>query len=417
MNLKHFYYRGYFDGRIKLSQPDKNTPERKKNEEVNERAFRLKNATLTSTEYVSPFVPTRIQSIGTTDELRLQVQNPGLLPGIGYPHEVGYSGEFKLGFGFDHVTGLPVLPGSSVKGVLRSVFPQFKYDAEHPGNFEEKDALQIEKSKYIVGLLKRLGLAVPTESELEKVKKLAHQFDLAIFCGFSFENEEKPVRWPMSKHDVFFDALPVAFESNQLLGRDALTPHTSGPLKNPIPLPFLKVMPGVIFGFYFRLKDSKIGSLTITAEHKRRIFGEILCTVGAGAKTNVGYGQFLTLNMGDRLPNPARQASATEPYPAQNPTTAPPVATSAVGRSAKLQYNKSLAGKKVIGEVVSDAGKNPVQFRILNVHGWDDLVEARASEALLYKFQPGAKFNLMVCEVRPDKKILKVKIDNYLSVP
>ncbi len=157
MNLKHFYYRGYFDGRIKLSQTDK-TDARKKNEEVNEKAFRLKNATLTSTEYVSPFVPTHIQSIGTIQDLRLQVQNPGLLPGIGYPHEVGYPGEFKLGFGFDHVTGLPVLPGSSVKGVLRSVFPQFKYDAEYPGNFEVEDGLQIEKSKYIVGLLRRFEL-------------------------------------------------------------------------------------------------------------------------------------------------------------------------------------------------------------------------------------------------------------------
>jgi len=411
MNLKHFYYRGYFDGRIKLSQPDK-TDARKKNEEVNEKAFRLKNATLTSTEYVSPFVPTHIQSIGTIQDLRLQVQNPGLLPGIGYPHEVGYPGEFKLGFGFDHVTGLPVLPGSSVKGVLRSVFPQFKYDAEYPGNFEVEDGLQIEKSKYIVGLLRRFELDVPAESELEKVKKLAHQLDLSIFCGFSFEKEEKPARLPMSKHDVFFDALPVNFnEKDQLLGRDALTPHGDNPLKNPIPLPFLKVMPGVVFGFYFRLQDSKIGSLTITTEHKRRIFGEILCTVGAGAKTNVGYGQFDTNNIADRI-QPMNKATASpktvEKFESQSPAISQPAAAT----SAKLKsfpFNKSLNRKNIIGEVQRIVGSE-VWFKVLNVEGFEKEISDKNPSAS--RFEIGKQYELRVNEVNSDKGILKAKISS-----
>ncbi|HRK83356.1 MAG TPA: type III-B CRISPR module RAMP protein Cmr6 [Saprospiraceae bacterium] len=412
MNLKHFYYRGYFDGRIKLSQPDKNTDARKKNEEVNEKAFRLKNATLTSTEYVSPFVPTHIQSIGTIQDLRLQVQNPGLLPGIGYPHEVGYPGEFKLGFGFDHVTGLPVLPGSSVKGVLRSVFPQFKHDAEYPGNFEAEDALQIEKSKYIVGLLRRFELDVPAESELEKVKKLAHQLDLSIFCGFSFEKEEKPARLPMSKHDVFFDALPVNFnEKDQLLGRDALTPHGDNPLKNPIPLPFLKVMPGVVFGFYFRLQDSKIGSLTITAEHKRRIFGEILCTVGAGAKTNVGYGQFDTNNIADRI-QPMNKAAASPKTIGKFESQSPAISQPAAATSTKLKsfpFNKSLNGKNIIGEVQRIVGSE-VWFKVLNVEGFEKEISDKNPSAS--RFEIGKQYELRVNEVSSDKGILKAKISS-----
>jgi CRISPR-associated protein Cmr6 len=426
MNLKHFYYRGYFEGRIKLSQPDKNGEPRKKNEEINEKAFRLKNATLTSTENVTPFVPMHILSIGTIQDLRLQVQNPGLLPGIGYPHEVGYPGELKLGFGFDHVSGLPVLPGSSVKGVLRSVFPQFKYDAEQPVTFIEESApnkadkkkMQAEKAKYVVGLLRRLELVVPAESQLEKVKKLAHQLDLAIFCGFSFENEDKPVRLPMSKHDVFFDSLPVKFnEQKQLLGRDALTPHGGDPLKNPIPLPFLKVMPGVVFGFYFRLNDSQIGSLTITAEHKRRIFGEILCTVGAGAKTNVGYGQFDAVDSNNRIPKLAKfeQPKITNDRPLGGDNIPP--AAQVLATVQKTQFSKSLVGKEVVGEVVSGDGVNPVRFQIISVAGFEGELSLKVADTLLNRFQTGKQFKLKVSKSVPERKELSVsQVSNYQPI-
>jgi len=416
MNLKHFYYRAYFDGRIKLSQPPKGDA-RKKNEEVNEKAFRLKNALITSTERVAPFSPVQFQKIEGLQQLKLQVQNPGLLPGIGYPHEVGYPGEFKLGFGFDHVTGLPVLPGSSVKGVLRSVFPQFKFDAEHPKVRKSNDDIQVEKAKYILRLLERLDLDVPADSDLEAVKILAHALDLSIFCGWDFSNAQKPVRSPMSNHDVFFDALPVDFEKNQLLGRDALTPHGDNPLKNPIPLPFVKVMPGVTFGFYFRLHPTTIGTMTITTSQKRRLFSEILCTVGAGAKTNVGYGQFLTLNVDDRLPVPASQgttvAAPGQPNPTQNVASAASTATKS-SQPTKLQYNKSLVGKKVIGEVVSEVRENPVRFRVLNVEGFEGERAAKVPESLLAKFTITSKFNLTVTESRPEQHILNVKVEDFI---
>jgi CRISPR-associated protein Cmr6 len=421
MNLKHFYYRGYFDGGVKLSQPAK-SEDRKKNGEDNEKAFRLKNATLTSTERITPFSPAQLRKIEDLQELRLQVQNPGLLPGIGYPHEVGYAGEFKLGFGFDHVTGLPVLPGSSVKGVLRSVFPQFKLDAERPQHVEEdpkeeKRNLQSEKAKYIVSLLRRLGLSVPVESDLAEVKKLAHKVELAIFCGWDFSDLEKNARLPMSKHDVFFDALPVGFGNDRLLGRDALTPHTSGPLKNPIPLPFLKVMPGVSFGFSFRISNTKIGSLTITAGHKRRLFAEILCTVGAGAKTNVGYGQFDAEITADRIPKPANSVATakTQPNPTHTAHAAQPTVTTA-SRLTKQQYSKSLVGKKVIGEVVSEMSENPVRFRILNLNGFEGERITKVPDSMAYKFKSGKHFELKVSKSNPERKELEVKVENFIPV-
>lgn len=417
MNLKYLYYRKYFDGIIQIAPPEKGS-QAEKNIEA---AFREKNRQLTSTKGVLPFQSARFHNVGTLQELKLHVQNPGLLPGIGYPHEVGYPGEFKLGFGFDHVSGLPVLPGSSVKGVLRSVFPQFKFDAEQPQYFQEDDKkgekkkLQEEKAKYIVELLRRLKLNVPAETELEKIKKLAHQLDLAIFCGFNFEKDEKITRLPMSKHDVFFDALPVSFKENQLLGRDALTPHTSGPLKNPIPLPFLKVMPGVIFGFYFRLQDSKIGELTITAEHKRRLFVEILCTVGAGAKTNVGYGQFEAIDTADRIPKPETNTAVMS----QTPETAAAQTTTVVTQIAPavkpkvLPFNKSLRGKTIIGEAIRIVGSE-VWFRVINVIGFEGEVSDKNPSA--NRLEIGKQYELSVNEANPDKSILKVKIASLKSL-
>ena len=47
---------------------------------------------------------------------------PGLLAGSGIVHDVKADEALKLGMSFDQTTGLPYIPGSSVKGVLRNAF-------------------------------------------------------------------------------------------------------------------------------------------------------------------------------------------------------------------------------------------------------------------------------------------------------
>ena len=64
----------------------------------------------------------------------LKTVYPGLLIGIGNTHEAGTriggedaeGAEIKLGFTLDYVTGLPVIPGSTVKGVLRCAFKRYR---------------------------------------------------------------------------------------------------------------------------------------------------------------------------------------------------------------------------------------------------------------------------------------------------
>ena len=66
-------------------------------------------------------------TIGFNEQFKVKTIYPGLVCGIGYEHELGFENEFKLGFSFDHTTGLPYIPGSSVKGTLRSAFRHNSY--------------------------------------------------------------------------------------------------------------------------------------------------------------------------------------------------------------------------------------------------------------------------------------------------
>jgi len=206
----------------------------------------------------------------------LKTTYPGLLIGSGYNHEVGdIKEELKLGFFFDYTTGLPLIPGSSVKGLLRSVFPLSSDDDKM-----EKD---IQKEEYIKELLEEL--------KIENYDKIdISNLELEIFEGVkskeASKNKPKERFFPVSERDIFFDAYPISVSDDGLFSDDYITPH-SDPLKNPVPLRFLKVSPGVTFKFNFDLKDG-----IITKIQKRQLFRKILLDFGIGAKTNVGYGQF-----------------------------------------------------------------------------------------------------------------------------
>ena len=170
----------------------------------------------------------------------MKTNYPGLLIGSGNPHATNAKDNdaFKNGFSFDYTTGQPYIPGSSVKGILRSCFE----------NGIAGEVLGFDKDQL---------------SKLEK----------EIFDG----------------SDVFLDA--VIYDSDKtghILGEDYITPH-SVETKNPVPIKILKVLPDVKWEFRFILKDG-----TIKAEQKRDLFRDLLELFGVGAKTNVGYGVLST---------------------------------------------------------------------------------------------------------------------------
>lgn len=210
--------------------------------------------------------------------LYLKTVYPGLLIGSGYTHDTKAEGDFKIGFYFDHTSGLPRVPGSSVKGVLRSIFEKdtddegFNYTGEKSVlaiKFILCNIIENEKKLQtnILESLKNIYNGINAE-ELVTIKE-------TIFGGSARKG-----------CDIFFDCT-LAVQEGKFISKDFLTPHKLA-LKNPVPLQFLKVLPGVAFQLNFFLTDGGW-----TKEIKALIFKHIILSIGLGAKTNVGYGQFV----------------------------------------------------------------------------------------------------------------------------
>lgn len=192
---------------------------------------------------------------------RLTTVYPGLLIGTGYPHNGlnGANNAIKIGFFFDYVTGIPVIPGSSLKGVLRSYFPELQKAGE-----------KREARKKMLAEMTKLNLT--EEEEWQKLEK-------NLF-------EEK---------DVFLGGFPVipGNVGTKLLDSENITPHKDQ-FKNPNPLSLLKVRPDVTFEFLFLLNNyvAADGTTIMSAEDKKNLYEKLLLLGGIGAKTNVGFGQF-----------------------------------------------------------------------------------------------------------------------------
>lgn len=213
------------------------------------------NHKINSVEYKKYF------AIPKADVIRLSTTYPGLLIGSGYSHpaltetEEGEACDYQLGFFFDHTTGMPVIPGSSVKGKLKSAFP--------PKN--TKHICYGNKLDYISSILEKEGIAVTNiEKDLED-----------IF---------------FKRNQVFFDAY-ITKAPQKMFEDDYITPHPSL-FSNPTPLRFLKIAPAVQFTFQFKLCKYSNGTNIIETDAIKKVFEQIIKDFGMGAKTSVGYGQF-----------------------------------------------------------------------------------------------------------------------------
>lgn len=204
------------------------------------------------------------KQIHNYQSIQLKTSYPGLLIGTGNLHQIGKvagivaehsRASLKQGFTFDYVSGLPFLPGASLKGILRSCFPKTK----------ESDC----------------GYIKETLKEIPGIEK-SESIDIYKLTESIFENK-----------DIFLGAYPVLTTETTLMEADYITPHKDL-LKNPIPIQILKVKPGITFEFGFVLSDycEEEGG-RISADQKLQLFKSCLLDVGIGAKTNVGYGNMV----------------------------------------------------------------------------------------------------------------------------
>ncbi len=229
-----------------------------------------------------------ICAVANNQAFCMETVYPGLLIGSGYQHNKnkegnnGNDGEsFKIGFFFDHTTGMPIIPGSSIKGILRSVFPQKSLGK----NSNAKD-------EWLKNVLKE-DLKINEEIDPDVLER-------EIFDGY---DEQDKCYIPLYERDIFFDAVPVKGE--KLFSSDYITPHINrecsklSPFTNPVPIKFLKVLPNVQFEFRFKLEKSRRYK-EITAEKKKQLFEQIIETLGIGSKTNVGYGRLKKVKQDNR---------------------------------------------------------------------------------------------------------------------
>ena len=176
----------------------------------------------------------------------LKTTYPGLLVGSGYNHSAGsIEGEFKLGFYFDYTTGKPVIPGSSVKGLLRSAFP-------NKNNNKLSDEYKKERTSYI-------------KEKLKSLEKNISDDEINLIESEIFEGKKEDRNISVYERDIFFDAYigKSENENNAFLEEDFITPHkhktdhSLDEFANPVPIMFVKVLSEMIFIFQFDLKETR----------------------------------------------------------------------------------------------------------------------------------------------------------------
>ena len=156
-----------------------------------------------------------------------------LVTGLGQPHP------FETGFRWDYNLGLPVIPGSGIKGMLGAWLRYYKADRD--------------SADRILGCKDKVGSCV--------------FFDA----------------YPRVKPNLAVDVMSVHF-------KEYYEETTSEPADyfDPVPIHFLTVAPGTSFVFRVVPRKNFSDDLGKVEEWIR----EALETIGFGAKTAVGYGRF-----------------------------------------------------------------------------------------------------------------------------
>lgn len=218
------------------------------------------------------------------EHLFFETTYPGLIVGIGYPHETEKDQNEAIitGFFFDHTSGAPCIPGSSIKGVVRSVIKNQKFMVEYlaPGNM--KEIISGYNNEEFEGFIECLFGRDPSKHNAHETDEISIYNRLIFLDSYAVDNSETTAE-------------------NRVFSLDYLAPHkdngVSSLLSDPDLVKVLKVVPKVVFDFSFIIPENIEYLNTIfSREDIIRLLKNAILEVGVGAKTNTGYGYLVPVD-------------------------------------------------------------------------------------------------------------------------
>jgi CRISPR type III-B/RAMP module RAMP protein Cmr6 len=218
---------------------------------------------------------------------------------------LGSASVYETNINLHHIYGIPFIPASSIKGIVRSWAIEELNTNNIPEN-EQKEPLINAESRALqnnADFCKIFGCPSDTQEVLfdddgKPQKKEKNKF----------KTKSKPValrnQWDKTKGQehqgnvIFFDAYPTA--KSVIVEPDIMNPHYSeyydgktppADYLNPVPIIFLTVARGTSFQFVIGIKNAEHKLLL---EKTKKWLEEALENKGIGAKTAIGYG-FMTI--------------------------------------------------------------------------------------------------------------------------
>ncbi len=205
------------------------------------------------------------------------------------PFTTGLGNEHPLenGFAFLNPYGLPYLPGSGVKGVLRQAARELasgEWGDSHGWSTDKNIEISIEKTTVHISLIDALFGLESQDGDKQHLRGALTFWDVIP----QIEGNSLAVEI-MTPHQSHY----YQQKSDRKSG-DSVTPHDSG---SPTPLSFLTVPPGSGFSFFITCDTTLLARHAphlIEGEHWKTLltaaFEHAFEWLGFGAKTAVGYG-------------------------------------------------------------------------------------------------------------------------------
>jgi len=273
------------------------------------------------------------RQVALANELRLKYYIEGTLEtplatGLGNPHPV------ENGFTFSHPHGVPYIPGSSVKGIIRRaaeelalfdgksgwtiplVWILFGFDAtsSYLDSIDNKGAgdddgiadvwsksyhnkiQEFATSKYLHSWIKLIAEQLPSSIDFDPVEE-SPKF-LSALQQKKNETFRRSIHWQGVLK--FWDSFP---KKNVRMMVEIMNPHhgkyyrgeddAPHDAESPVPIYFLAISPGTKFGFHVEL-GRQLEQLDIEQDKVNELLEEAFLhsfeNIGFGAKTSVGYG-------------------------------------------------------------------------------------------------------------------------------